>query len=143
MRSCEMRGRELLDAHVITLTDLSDWLKAKNSKEAGIIGVGVPSYTLFHNILYSIKAGSDGLLILDDIEITHLNRPEDKMMEWFFQPLMVLKEQIKCMEENEVKYMEKIILFGTNPQRIQAWDNGSVVPQNAVRVAQLEGVARR
>ncbi|WOH10101.1 hypothetical protein DCAR_0729562 [Daucus carota subsp. sativus] len=143
MRSCEMRGKELLDAHVITVTDLCDWLKAKNSKEAGIVGVGVPCYTLFHNILYSIKAGSEGLLILDDVEITHLNRPEDKMIDWFFQPLMVLKEQIKCMEENEVKYMEKIILFGTNPQRLQAWDNGSVVPQNAVRVAQLEGIARR
>lgn len=143
MRSCEMRGKELLDAHVITITDLCDWLKANNSKEASIIGVGLPCYTFFHNILYSIKAGSEGLLILDDVEITHLNRPEDKMIDWFFQPIMVLKEQIKCMEENEVRYMEKIILFGSNPQRIQAWDNGSVVPQNAVRVAQLEGIARR
>lgn len=143
MRSCEMRGRELLESNVITAADLYEWLKAKNGKEATIIGIGLPCYTLYKNIVYSIKAGSAGLLLLDDLEITHLNRPQDKLTDWFFQPIMVLKEQIKIMEENEVLYLEKLLLFGNNNKRIEAWDNTSFVPQIPVRLAQLEGIARR
>ncbi|PHT86829.1 hypothetical protein T459_08935 [Capsicum annuum] len=32
-------------------------------------------------IFFSIKAGSDGLFLLEDLEITHLNRPQDRLLD--------------------------------------------------------------
>ncbi|GFY93817.1 hypothetical protein Acr_09g0002630 [Actinidia rufa] len=105
MRSCEMRGKELLDT----------------------------------------KSGSDGLLLLDNFEINNLNRPQDRLLDWFFQPVMVLKEQIKVIElgEGEAFFLEKVVLFGSNNQRMEAWESGSLVPQDALRAAQIEGIGRR
>ncbi|GAA0182219.1 hypothetical protein LIER_30340 [Lithospermum erythrorhizon] len=144
MKSCDMKGQELLDANVLTLTDLQDWLKGKNSTDLAIVDVGVLCYSFIHFLLYSIKSGSEGLL-LDDIEVTYLNRPQDRMAEWFFHPIMVLKEQIKTMqlEEGEIRYLEKVVVFGSNPQRMKAWENGCSPPQDSVRAAQIEGLSRR
>lgn len=145
MRQCETRGRELLDADLITSSDLYEWLKAKNVNEATIISVGLPCYALFHTILYSIKAESGGLLLLDNLEVNYLNRPKDKLLDWFFNPVMVLKEQIRVIKlgEDEVKYLEKVLLFGSNAQRMKAWENSSLVPEDALRAAQIEGISRR
>ncbi|KAJ0041554.1 hypothetical protein Pint_28073 [Pistacia integerrima] len=122
MRSCEMRGRELLNANVITPLDLYESLKAKNGNEGAIISVGLPCYTFLQTLLYSIKAGSGGLLLLDNFE-----------------------EQINVIKlgEDEVRYLEKVVLFGSNTQRMQAWDNGSLVPEDALRAAQIQGISRR
>lgn len=144
MRSCETTGKELLDANVITPADLYDWLKAKNSHEAAIVGVGLPCYSFLQTLLCSIKVGSDGLLLLD-FEINYHNRPQDRLLDWFFQPVMVLKEQIKAIElgEDEARFLEKVVLFGSNTQRMKAWENGSLVPQDALRTAQIQGISRR
>lgn len=145
MRTCEIRGRELLDANVLTLADLHEWLKTKNSNDAAVIDVGLPCYSLLQSLLYSIKGNSSGMLLLDNVEITHLNRPKDRLLDWFFNPIMVLKEQIKAIAlgESEVRLLEKVILFGSNTERMEAWENGSLVPQNALRTAQIQGISRR
>ncbi|KAJ8764456.1 hypothetical protein K2173_006196 [Erythroxylum novogranatense] len=145
MRLCEMRGKELLDAGAITTADLKDYLKAKNSNDATIVNVGIPCYSLLQTFLISIGARSDGLLLIDGVEVTHLNRPNDKIFEWFFQPLLVLKEQIKVikLEDCEEKFLHKVVLYGNDTTRIEAWDNGSVVPQEALRAAQIQGISRR
>ncbi|XP_058228428.1 uncharacterized membrane protein At3g27390 [Rhododendron vialii] len=145
MRACEMRGKELLDANVITPDDLYDWLKAKTSTEASIVGVGLPCYSCLQTLLNSIKGGSAGLLLLDNIEVTHLNRPQDRLLDWFFQPVMDLKEQIRVIRlgDGEARFLEKIVLFGSNTQRMEAWENGSLVPQDALRAAQIQGISRR
>ncbi|CAK9166483.1 unnamed protein product [Ilex paraguariensis] len=145
MRSCEMRGKELLDANAIAPSDLYDWLKAKNGNEAPIVGIGLPCYSLLQTFLHSIKVGSDGLLLIDNLEITHLNRPHDILLDWFFQPLMVLKEQIKVIElgEGETRFLEKVVLLGSNTQRMKGWGNGCFAPQDALRMAQIEGISRR
>lgn len=145
IKQCESKGRELLDAELITSSDLHEWLKAKNVNEASVISVGMPSYSLFHTILRSIKADSEGLLLMDNIEVNYLNRPKDKLLDWLFNPIMVLKEQIKFMnlEESEVKYLEKVILFGSNAQRMKTWVDSSMVPQDALRAAQIDGISRR
>lgn len=144
MRSCEIRARELLDADVITQTDLCEWLKAKNSHEAPIIGVGLPSYSFLHTLVASMKAG-DGILLLDDVFITHENRPQDRLIDWFFQPVMVLKDQIKILKlgEGEMRYLERVLLFGSDPDRMGAWENGCVIPQDPLRAAQIQGISRR
>ncbi|KAI8542173.1 hypothetical protein RHMOL_Rhmol08G0118200 [Rhododendron molle] len=145
MRGCEMRGKELLDANVITPDDLYDWLKAKTSTEASIVGVGLPCYACLQTVLNSIKGGSAGLLLLDNIEVTHLNRPQDRLLDWFFQPVLDLKEQIRVIRlgDGEARFLEKIVLFGSNTQRMEAWENGSLVPQDALRAAQIQGISRR
>ena len=145
MKSCEARGKELLDADLITSSDLHEWLKAKNVNEAAIISVGLPCYSLLHTIMYSIEAESGGLLLLDNVEVNYLNRPKDKLMDWFFNPVMVLKEQIRVIRlgEDEVRFLEKAVLFGSNTQRMEAWENGSLAPQDALRAAQIQGISRR
>lgn len=145
MKSCEIRGKELLEANVITSLDLCEWLKAKGSHGGAIIGVGLPCYSFLQTLLLSIRSGSNGLLMLDNVEINNLNRPKDKLLDWFFNPIMVLKEQIRVIKlgDGEVKLLEKLVLFGTNLERMDAWDNGSIVPQDSLRAAQIEGISRR
>ncbi|GAU39829.1 hypothetical protein TSUD_154590, partial [Trifolium subterraneum] len=144
MRSCEIRGKELLDANVLTTADVYEWLRGKNVNEAAIVGVGLPCYSLLQTLLFSIKANSNGVLLLDDFEITHFNRPKDKLLDWFFNPVMVLKEQIRIIKlvEGEVRYLEKVVLFGVNKQRFEAWDNGGLLIPDGLRAAQIEGISR-
>lgn len=145
MRSCEMRGRDLLDSGAITPADLCNYLKARGGSEASVISVGLPCYSFSISLLNSIKAGSDGFLLSDGTEITHHNRPNDKLFDWFFQPLMVLKEQIRVikLEEGEERFLQRVVLYGNDTQRMETWDNGSLVPQEALRAAQIQGITRR
>ncbi|KAJ4829599.1 hypothetical protein Tsubulata_014263 [Turnera subulata] len=145
MRACEIRGKELLDAGAISCADLNNFLKAKNENEGAIINVGLPCYSMLLSFLNSIRTGSNGLLLLDGIVVNHLNRPNDKLFDWFFQPLMVLQEQIRALklEDGEERFLQKLVLYGNDKQRMDAWDNGSVVPEEAVRAAQLQGITRR
>ena len=141
MKSCEMWGKELLDASVINPSDLCEWLKAKNSNDGPIIGVGLPCYSLFQNLLYSIESGLVCLMMIDGIEVTALNTPQNRLLDLLFQPVMVLKEQI--LEEGEVRYLEKLIIFGGNTERMESWKNGSFKPEDALRAAQIQGMAKR
>lgn len=144
MKCCEMRGKELVDVNVITQIHLSEWLRTKgNSQE--IVGLGLPSYAFLHTLLYAIKSGSGGLLLNSGVEVTQLNQPQDRLLEWFFHPVMVLKEQIRIlgMGEDEMRFMEKLVLFTGDVLGMEAWDNGSVVPQDAVRAAQIQAISRR
>lgn len=134
-----------MDANIITPADLYEWLKTKNTSKATIIGVGLPCYSLLQTVLHSIKAGSDGFLMRDGFELNQLNRPKDKVLDWFFGPVLVLKEQIKVMrlEESEVRFLEKVVLFGSNKARMDRWKNGGVEPQDPIRAAQIRGISRR
>ncbi|GER30874.1 membrane protein [Striga asiatica] len=107
MKACEVRGKELLDKNVISHADLCDWLKAKHSSGPHIIDVGLPCYSFLHTLLDSIKVGSTGLVLLDGTEVNHLNRPQDRLMDWFFNPVLVLKEQVRALrlEEGEIRMM--------------------------------------
>ncbi|CAH8317512.1 unnamed protein product [Eruca vesicaria subsp. sativa] len=140
-----MEGKELLDQGVITTDDLYEYLKGRHGHESSVINVGLPSYALLHTLLRSIKAGAHGVLLLDGSEVTHLNRPQDKFLDWFFNPIMVLKDQIRVIKlgESEVRYLEKVVLFGNHEQRMEAWDNLGNPPQENVRAAQIQGISRR
>ncbi|RAL46719.1 hypothetical protein DM860_004998 [Cuscuta australis] len=149
IKTCEIRGKELLDSNVITPADLEDWVKKVKKHESNnacdIINIGLPCYTFLQIILSSIKAGSEGLVLLDNLEITYLNRPQDRLLEWFFQPVMDIKEQIKVLSlaEGEMRFLEKVVLLGGNADRFRAWENGGSTPQDLLRAAQIEGISRR
>jgi hypothetical protein len=144
MKSCEQRGRGLLDLNVITTMDLTEWLRAKESGPE-TIGLGLPSYCLLCTVMQSIRASSGGLLLGNDVEVTQRNRPQDRLLDWFFHPVLVLKEQIQAlnMTEEEVRFLEKLTLFIGNPTSSSGWDNGAVIPQDPVRTAQIQAISRR
>ncbi|KAK8952437.1 hypothetical protein KSP39_PZI003081 [Platanthera zijinensis] len=144
MKSSEMRGKELVDANVITEVELNDWLRSNEGK-LDIVGLGLPSYAFLRCMLFSIESGSNWLMLSTGIEVTYLNRPQDRLLDWFFQPVMVLKEQIKVLklEVEEVRFLEKLVLFNGDSVGMQSWENGSVVPQDALKTAQIQAISRR
>ncbi|KAI5021158.1 hypothetical protein ZWY2020_055003 [Hordeum vulgare] len=93
MKSCEQRGRDLLNLNVITSVDLTEWLRTKDSGNE-TINLGLPSYDMLCTVLHSIKAGSMGLLIGNGVEVDQQNRPQDLLLDWFFHPVLVLKDQM-------------------------------------------------
>lgn len=144
MENSEMRGKELIDANIVTEVELNEWLRTNGAKQ-GIVGLGLPSYAFLQRLLYSIESGSSGLMLSTGIEVTYLNRPQDRLMDWFFQPVMVLKEQIKFigLKVEEVRFLEKLVLFNGDNVSMQSWENGSVVPQDALKAAQIQAISRR
>ncbi|XP_051127492.1 uncharacterized membrane protein At3g27390-like [Andrographis paniculata] len=145
MKLYEVKGMLLLDRGVITPRDLSDWLNSRHSNNAPIVDVGLPCFAFLHNLLDSISAGSDGLVLADGTEVTHMNRPQARLLDWFFHPILVLKEQIRvlCLEEGEIRHLEKMLLFGNHKEPTESWDNGSFVPMDVVRAARIEAISRR
>ncbi|CAN1324648.1 Uncharacterized membrane protein At3g27390 [Linum perenne] len=145
MKTCETTGKELLDSEAIKHSDLTDWLKPRNVNSGSVIGVGLPCYSLLQTLMRSIRAGSDGFLLYDGVEMTHLNRPNDVLLDWFFHPILMLKEQIKAikLEDGEEKFLQKLVLFSNESHRMEGWENGSMVPVEAMRSAQLQGISRR
>ncbi|XP_047064217.1 uncharacterized membrane protein At3g27390-like [Lolium rigidum] len=144
MKSCEMRGRDLLNLNVITAVDLTEWLRTSDSGNE-TINLGITSYSMLCNVLQSIKAGSAGLLLDNGVEVDQQNRPQDLLLDWFFHPVLVLKDQIQAlkMTEQDLRFLEKLTLFVGNSARAQAWDNGAETPQDPVRTAQIQAISRR
>jgi len=143
MKEFEQSGRDLLNLNVITAVGLSEWLRGKESGHE-TISLGLPSYSLLCSVLQSIKAGAGGLL-MGNVEVNQFNRPQDRLLDWFFHPVLVLKEQIQVlnMTEEEVRFLEKLTLFVGNAASASGWDNGAEVPQDPVRLAQIQAISRR
>lgn len=144
MKACEERGRELLNLNVITAVGLSESLRAKEGSHENVI-LGLPAYSLLCTVLQSIKAGSGGLLLGNGIEINQHNRPQDRLLDWLFHPVLALKDHIQAlnMTDEEVRFLEKLTLFVGDMARANAWDNGAEVPQDPVRLAQIQAISRR
>ncbi|KAI4968312.1 hypothetical protein ZWY2020_057967 [Hordeum vulgare] len=142
MKSCEQRGRDLLNLNVITSVDLTEWLRTKDSGNE-TINLGLPSYDMLCTVLHSIKAGSTGLLLGNDVEVDQQNRPQDLLLDWFFHPVLVLKDQMQVlkMTGQEVRFLERLTLFvGSSSATAggDVWDNGAETPCDPVRMAQIE-----
>lgn len=81
----------------------------------------------------------------DNIELTSINRPEGRIFDWLFEPMLLLKEQIRVadLDDIEENYIYKVALFCGDAQRVTTWQNGGVPPADEVKRAQLEGLSRR
>ena len=77
-------------------------------------------------------------------EITSTNRPKDAVFDWFFNPLVIIKEQIKAenLSEAEELYLGKLVLLSGDPERLKKSDIGAP-PESELRRAELDGLARR
>lgn len=81
----------------------------------------------------------------NNIEITSVNRPEGRILDWLYDPMSVMKKQIKNLnlQESEELYFYKLCLYGGDKARVDYWQNGGIAPQDEIRRAQLEGLSRR
>lgn len=141
IKSCESLGKELVRDGAIWVSDLEAWLNSKNE----IVNIGLPSYVFLHCFILSIKSASVGFILRDNVELTSVNRPEGRIFDWLFEPMLLIKEQIKAanLEDTEEAYLYKLTLYCGDTQRVDAWQNGGVSPLDEVKRAHLEGLSRR
>jgi hypothetical protein len=85
-----------------------------------------------------------GEYVGDGSEITSDNRPRSTLSDWFFDPLMVIKEQIKAenfTEEEEESLKMRVLLVG-DPERIKG-TLPHVPSLNERKKAEIDAFARR
>ncbi|PAN06858.1 hypothetical protein PAHAL_1G293300 [Panicum hallii] len=139
---CKHHGKDLVAEGVITPKDIEGTKAGKVS--TGVLNVGLPAYVILRALLRSARANSDGLVLSDGSEITSDNRPKSKLFEWFFDPLMVIKDQIKAenFTEEEEAYLEKQVLLISDPKRVK--ENLIRLPSlSEQKQAEIEAFARR
>ncbi|KAF7827013.1 putative membrane protein [Senna tora] len=80
----------------------------------------------------------------DDIELTRMNEPRDKVFEWFIGPLLIMKEQLKKLrlEENEEMCLKELVMRCKN-EIPEEWDSTGFPSNDNVRRAQLQAIIRR
>ncbi|KAK7381035.1 hypothetical protein VNO78_33559 [Psophocarpus tetragonolobus] len=139
-KECHQLGESLVSAGLITHQDLQE---AKSERGGRVIRIGLPAYCLLQALLRSAKVGSSGILLSDGTEITTSNRPKEQFFEWFLNPLLIIKEQIKsenlCLLEED--YFGKLVLYNGDPNRVK--DFIGHVPESDRKRAELDALARR
>lgn len=80
----------------------------------------------------------------DATEITATNRPRDTFYDWFLNPFLIMKEQIKAenLSDEEEDYLGKLVLLCGEPERLRSSNIGSP-PGSEVKRAELDALARR
>ncbi|KAL7232692.1 hypothetical protein ACSBR2_010659 [Camellia fascicularis] len=142
-KECRRHGEMMVSEGLITLQDIEH---AKSDKDSGrVISIGLPAYSLLQTLLRSAKANSAGLLLNDNVsEITSTNRPKDAFFDWFLNPLLIIKDQIKAenLSEDEEDYLGKLVLLCGDPERMKNSNIGSA-PESERKKAELDALARR
>ncbi|XP_038883798.1 uncharacterized membrane protein At3g27390 [Benincasa hispida] len=140
-KECQRHGETMVCEGIITPTDIED---AKSSKGSQVISIGLPAFCILEALLRSAKANSAGLLLSNNVEISSTNRPKDTFFDWFFNPLLIIKDQIRAenLSESEEEYLYKLVLVSGDPERLK---NSTIVtpPESERRQAELEALARR
>ncbi|XP_040377207.1 uncharacterized membrane protein At3g27390 isoform X2 [Oryza brachyantha] len=137
---CKHHGEVLVAEAVITPKDIEE----TKSGKVGILNVGLPAYVILHALIRSAKSNSDGLILSDGSEITSDNRPKNTIFDWFFDPLMVIKEQIKAQNftEEEEAYLKKRVLLTSDPKRLK--ESLPHLPSlNERKQAEIDALSRR
>nr|CAB3484905.1 unnamed protein product [Digitaria exilis] len=138
---CRRQGEELVNKGLIIMKDIEETKSGKVG--SGVLNVGLPAYVILNALLRSAKANSDGLILSDGSEITSDNRPRHTLFDWFFDPLMVIKEQIKAenFTEEEEEYLKMQVLLAGDPNRKGTLPH--VPSLNERKKAEIEAFARR
>ncbi|KAI6698832.1 hypothetical protein NL676_018951 [Syzygium grande] len=140
-KSWEVNGRILLHEGLIDVKDVEDCILKGNCKK---LGIKLPAWSILQCLLASAKSETDGLLIFDDVELTMMNSPRDRMFEWFVGPLLIIKEQIKGLQltEDEEACLRKLVMRCKN-EKAEEWDDSGFPSDDSVRRAQLQAIIRR
>ncbi|XP_021890401.1 uncharacterized membrane protein At3g27390 [Carica papaya] len=140
-KECQRQGEIMVSEGLITQKDIAD-AKAQNGGK--VISIGLPAYCILQSLLCSAISGSPGLLLSDGTEITSANRPKDAFFDWFFNPFMIMKDQMKVanLSEAEEDYLGKLVLLCGDATRLKILNINSPT-DSELRRAELDGLARR
>lgn len=137
---CKHYGETLVAEGVITYKDIEDCKSGRGGDT--VISIGLPAYCILKALFRSAKANSEGLLLSDNTEITTSNRPKDTFFDYFFDPLWIMKEQIRVEDftEEEEEYLSKSVLLLSDPERLKTLTKSL---ENGRRQAEINALARR
>ncbi|XP_042485913.1 uncharacterized membrane protein At3g27390 [Macadamia integrifolia] len=140
-RSCEVNGRILLRDGLLTRTDIEECIVKGKCKK---LEIKLPAWSILQCLLVSAKSNSSGLLISDELELTRINWPKDKVLEWFIGPLLTMKEQMKGLQlnEDEESCLRGLIMICNN-ERPEDWNETEFPSDDNIRRAQLQAIFRR
>ncbi|KAK4409966.1 putative membrane protein [Sesamum angolense] len=150
-KECQRHGEVMVSEGIITLKDIED---AKNNKSSGgVISIAYPLIVFFRHFYVQQKPILLKMILRvclladagDNVtEITSSNRPKDTFFDWFLNPLLIIKDQIKAdnLSETEEDYLSKLVLLGGDPARLKNSDIGPA-PASELRKAELDALARR
>ncbi|KAJ4761927.1 transmembrane protein [Rhynchospora pubera] len=139
---CRRHGELLVAEGCITREDIEEAKLGKVGQ--GVLSVGLPAYVILKALLRSAKADVSGIILHDGSEITSDNRPKQKILDWFFDPLMVIKDQLKAenFSEEEESYLCKLVLLLGDSERVKNLTS-QVPPLNERKRAEINAFARR
>ncbi|KAJ4959996.1 hypothetical protein NE237_019906 [Protea cynaroides] len=139
---CKKHGELLVSEGLIRPEDIED--SKSSTGGSRVLSIGLPAYCILQALLRSAKANCEGVLLSDNVtEITPANRPKESLFDWFFNPLLILKEQIKAknLSEAEENYLCKLVLLSCLPGRLNILD--LTPPEPEQKQAELDAFARR
>ncbi|CAN6849147.1 unnamed protein product [Brassica oleracea var. botrytis] len=141
---CRKFGDVLASKGLINSKDIEE---ARSSNGSQVISVGLPAYAFLYEILRSVKANTSGLLLSDGVtELTTKNRPKDAFFDWFLNPFLILKEQMKAtnLTDEEEEYLGRLVLLYGDSERLKSSYADSSSPLLTERKrAELDAFARR
>ncbi|KAJ0230106.1 putative membrane protein [Hirschfeldia incana] len=141
---CRKFGDVLASKGLIISKDIEE---ARSSNGSQVISVGLPAYAFLYEILRSVKANTSGLLLSDGVtELTTKNRPKDAFFDWFLNPFLILKEQMKAtnLTDEEEEYLGRLVLLYGDSERLKNSYSDSSSPLFTERKrAELDAFARR
>ncbi|KAJ6965600.1 hypothetical protein NC652_003473 [Populus alba x Populus x berolinensis] len=117
-KECQLHGEIFVSEGLITQQDIDD---AKSGKGSRVISIG------------------------DNVtEITSTNRPKDTFYEWFLNPFLIIKDQIKAenLSEEEEEYLGRLVLLNGDPTKLKSLNTGPP-PESERKRAELDALARR
>ncbi|XP_011045244.1 PREDICTED: uncharacterized membrane protein At3g27390 isoform X3 [Populus euphratica] len=141
-KECQHHGEIFVSEGLITQQDIDD---AKSGKGSRVISIGLPAYSILQSLLRSAKANSVGILLSDNVtEITSTNRPKDTFYEWFLNPFLIIKDQIKAenLSDEEEEYLGRLVLLNGDPTKLESL-NTVPQPESERKRAELDALARR
>ncbi|KAK9053972.1 hypothetical protein SSX86_025047 [Deinandra increscens subsp. villosa] len=133
-KECRRQGEYLVLEGLITVKEIEDPQS-----------VSLPAYCVYQALIRSAKVNSLGLIMSENgTVITRANRPKDTFYDWFLNPLLVMKDQIKAqnLTESEEVYLGKLVLLCGNADKLKNTNIGTP-PEPELRRAEVEAVARR
>lgn len=139
---CRNHGQSLVAEGIITSRDIEECLYGKD--DSSVLKIGLPAYCILQCLLRSATAGSDGLILSDGTVVTSYNRPKDTFFDWFFDPLLIMKEQIKVdnLSVEEEAFLAKLVLLEGDQERLKLLNTQSPIKDDRRR-AEIDALARR
>ncbi|XP_047949838.1 uncharacterized membrane protein At3g27390 [Salvia hispanica] len=137
-KECQRLGDVLVSEGTIKLIDIEEAMNRR------MLTVGLPAYCILQTLVRSARADCGGILLSEGVEITTSNRPKHVFYEWFLNPLLIIKEQIKAASLSEIEehYLGNLVLFSGDAMRLKSAHVGPE-SESEVKQAELEALGRR